>query len=240
MGKSRDIADGTRYVDVSGDTMTGNLLLPNLGVDTDDDTKSLRLSANATQATSGVAIQLWGKDVASWGGGIHYLADTRGVDGSHRFWTWDGSAFVNRATIDEAGRVTTPYQPRFHATKGDGHIYSTRGVITFNLIARNNGNNFNGTRFTCPVSGDYFFYFHCHSENTTGEGQIGLRINGNPAWGGSQYTREMDGNAAMTPITVNLIHSLSAGDYVELDNFSLIIWAGDSSSGVTFGGYLMG
>lgn len=197
-----------RYVNASGDTMTGNLLLPNLGVDTNDDAASLRLSANDTQATSGVAIQLWGKDMGSWGGGIHYIADTRGVDGRHRFWTWDGSTFVNRASIDEAGRVTMPYQPSFRALSPATGNYTTvsGGIIPFNATSHNIGGHFNTStyRFTAPVAGTYLFCFSGFNNGASGE-RISIVVNGSTRFAqGSRYGGYNDwDNTAIFYLSVN-------------------------------------
>jgi hypothetical protein len=81
----------------------GRTKLNNLS--TEADTQTLGIHANANNASSGVSVILWGKDMNDWGGDIHYLADSRGVSGAHRFWNWDGTNFLQRATLDKAGRL---------------------------------------------------------------------------------------------------------------------------------------
>jgi hypothetical protein len=70
---------------------------------TEADTQTLGIHANANNASSGTSVILWGKDMNDWGGDVHYLADSRGVSGAHRFWNWDGTNFLQRVTIDKNG-----------------------------------------------------------------------------------------------------------------------------------------
>ena len=74
-------------------------------ISNESDSSTLSLTANANNSSSGTAIIQWGKDVATWGGDIHYLADSRGVNGSHVFWNYDGTNFLERARIDKNGNM---------------------------------------------------------------------------------------------------------------------------------------
>jgi hypothetical protein len=74
-------------------------------ISTESDSLNLRLHANVNNASSGVSVILWGKDVGTWGGDVHYLADSRGASGAHRFWNWDGTNFLQRMSIDKTGLV---------------------------------------------------------------------------------------------------------------------------------------
>lgn len=102
------IAKGDAAVQRTGDTLSGNLILPNLGIDTDSDSQTIRMSANSSQSSAGVSIIQWGKDMSTWGGDIHYLTDSRGVGGNHVFWKWDGTNFVQLVTISKAGGIKFP------------------------------------------------------------------------------------------------------------------------------------
>jgi len=152
--------DLSSKVSKTGDTMTGNLLLPGLGVDTDSDSHVIRMSANASQSSAGVAILQWGKDMSTWGGDIHYLTDSRGVSGQHRFWKWDGTNFVQTMGIDSSGRVTMPYQPAVTAYPSSPAAAAGGDSthLVFGSTKFNNGNHYNTSTgiFTCPVAGYYF------------------------------------------------------------------------------------
>ena len=79
--------------------------LKTVNLSTEVDSSTLLMSANATNNSSGTSIVQWGKDVATWGGDIHYIADSRGVNGSHVFWNYDGTSFLERARIDKTGNM---------------------------------------------------------------------------------------------------------------------------------------
>lgn len=242
MGKSRDTADGTRYVDASGDTMTGNLLLPDLGLDTNNTTSTLRISANENQATSGVAVQLWGKDTGGWGGDVHYLTDSRGASGQHRFWKWTGSAFVNLANIDAEGRLSLPYQPAWFAAGNVGwHTTSTGGIVPLAAVPMNRGNHYNtsGSKFTAPVTGVYQVNIMAYMNTTA---QLCLKLNGSdyvPTGGDTAFmlfTNNATGHE-MTSASGSIY--LNAGDYIQLtarNNQSVTLYTGHTS----FSGYLAG
>jgi hypothetical protein len=102
------IAKGDAAVQRTGDTLSGNLILPNLGIDTDSDSQTIRMSANSAQSSAGVSIIQWGKDMSTWGGDIHYLTDSRGVGGNHVFWKWDGTNFVQLVTVSKNGGIKFP------------------------------------------------------------------------------------------------------------------------------------
>jgi hypothetical protein len=90
-----------------------NLALGNLTLLSDtpkimvsDDTKNLIISNNAQNSSSGVSIPMFGKDEAGgWAGDIHYITDSRGTSGMHRFFSWNGSAWAQHLTIDNTGYV---------------------------------------------------------------------------------------------------------------------------------------
>ena len=80
--------------------------------------------------------------------------------------TADGSESVTeRMKIDNAGRVTMPYQPAFEATvgtafSGDGSVAGTETFV-FSLARVNVGSHYNTSTgiFTAPVTGLYQFNF---------------------------------------------------------------------------------
>jgi hypothetical protein len=76
-----------------------------VSISTESDAGTLSLTANTSNSSGGTSIIQWGKDAATWGGDIHYLADSRGVNGSHVFWNYDGTNFLERARIDKNGNM---------------------------------------------------------------------------------------------------------------------------------------
>jgi hypothetical protein len=73
-------------------------------ISSESDSTILGLYGSSTNASNGTSVILWGKDMESWGGDVHYLADSRGVSGAHRFWNWDGTSYLQRAMFDKSGR----------------------------------------------------------------------------------------------------------------------------------------
>lgn len=75
------------------------------GIHTDSDTEQLLLTNNDNEASSGVSIVQWGRQHASTGfqGDIHYIVDSRGSSGKHRFYEYNGSGWTNLVSIDGAG-----------------------------------------------------------------------------------------------------------------------------------------
>lgn len=120
---------------------------------------------------------------------------------------------TERMRIDNQGRVTTPYQPRFHVTKTNGH--GTTGKITFNTADVNVGNNYNtstGT-FTAPVAGDYLITTTALSNNGT---TIGLDLLKN----GNRYavTEESFAGVGYRSTSITAIVPLSANDTLQVHN----------------------
>jgi hypothetical protein len=74
-------------------------------ISTEVDSATIGLFANVNSGSNGTSVVLWGKDMATWGGDVHYLVDSRGVSGAHRFWTWDGTNYLHRAMIDAPGNL---------------------------------------------------------------------------------------------------------------------------------------
>jgi hypothetical protein len=126
---------------------------------------------------------------------------------------------TERMRIDSAGRVTTPYQPKFFASQ---RTSSASGIIlSFVVTSLNTGGNFNGTRFTCPISGTYKFYYASLFGGTTSVGRFYLYKNGSTAYGensGDSIQLRIDNSTNIGfpygERTVTI--SASAGDYFEI------------------------
>jgi hypothetical protein len=120
-------------------------------ISTEIDSTILGLHANANNGSSGTSVILWGKDMATWGGDVHYLADSRGASGAHRFWNWDGTNFLQRMSIDKTGLVdmgvlkSTMFDPNYTLTDSTARTYAANTWYTLP-----------GTLLRPPSSGSYF------------------------------------------------------------------------------------
>ena len=157
----------TRYVNTTGDTMTGSLTGTSAGF-----TGDVNIGNNASSNPLS-KLRL---------GGTQYgAADIRPTDeGGHKvgmaFYT-DGTGDttidpVLRMTIDSSGIVTKPNQPCFHAypsttTTVLNTTNATWEKLPFDTTAWDVGNNFNTTnkRFTAPVTGMYLMNWMFQIEN---------------------------------------------------------------------------
>ena len=169
-------AADTRYVNTTGDTMSGDLTI-------DTDTFHVDVADNRVGiGTVSPAYQLDLQGGATTNERIRLL---RGTDDTNQFMTLgynhisthranvalasaqtglsfkqvgsDGTRTV--MAIDSAGRITTPYQPAFRAY--DNETVTNNGVIVFDSVNQRGGTNYSTSngRFTCPVAGWYHFHF---------------------------------------------------------------------------------
>jgi hypothetical protein len=74
-------------------------------ISTESDSMTIGLFANTNSGSNGTSLILWGKDMGTWGGDVHYLVDSRGASGAHRFWTWDGTNYLHKVMIDSPGNL---------------------------------------------------------------------------------------------------------------------------------------
>ena len=159
----------------------------------------------------------------SWGGAPSRM----------NFYTRTPSNALNKnLAIDEYGRVTTPYQPSFHARRSAAYTgYAANGVdgsslqiILYNVADYNTGSGFNPAngRFTAPVAGVYYFRAECYSTKTNW-GQSWFVVNGSRRSGTDSVPPSAGaivGNSA--------IIKLAAQDYVGFHPY-----ANDSNQTVT-------
>ena len=223
-----------RYLQPNGQTpMSSYLRTPNYGISSYSDSANASLEANPGLGTQGTAIKAWGRSVATNGGDIHYVTDTRGAGGSHRFYGWNGTSLSTLGGIDSLGRFTTPLQPRASLSHtGAIAITSDTDLTSSNFYDTsivNIGGYFNAStgRFTCPVAGVYRIFFRCTSSGTGCN--VRLRKNGtgiNEAYGG--------GGGDLQTVCSEAIVSCVAGDYLHIQVNTLNAIAGPQHKQVTF------
>nr|BDD47257.1 hypothetical protein 6 [bacterium] len=160
----------TRYVNASGDTMTGNLTIEGatLGSTFANAAYGNGVRVEQTSYTADNYVSLieapYIANYSSAGAHVRIGAKFNGGGSSLAMGTSNayGSGITNTALeIDSAGRVTMPYQPAFFCRPPTGFTINGEVAIsgTWDLSGGgyNTGNHFNlsnGT-FTAPISGKY-------------------------------------------------------------------------------------
>jgi hypothetical protein len=172
------------------------------------------------------------------------------------YTTADGtSSGTERMRIDNAGRVTKPYQPGFRAGKSSvAATVATGAIFQFNSVSSggkfNTGSNYNTTTgtFTCPIAGSYYFHSEVIlegvSNNTDLTDLLQITVNGTlvaysekRAW----YVTNTTGSGAYYVDNISAVLYLSAGDAVRIVNGSAVTVT--QHSNVNYGifeGYLLG
>lgn len=168
----------------------------------------LRLNADGTNRTS---IDLYGPNSASSPEQIMFKANN-----------------AERMRIDNAGRVTMPYQPAFQVTNAS----NSSGTLLWQSQATNVGNHYNPATgaFTAPVTGLYIFSVTVGSSSTFG---LDLRVNG------SNFRRLENSNiGGFYWSTVSVVYKAIAGDAIDVTTFTGTVATNAPYGG--FSGYLLG
>ena len=151
MGKSKELATGAAYVDASGDTMTGDLVLDKQTATSQD------AILNSVKFVNSYASPTYIASIDAYKG---YYDNNIGFKFNTQVGGGGGSAVsLNAMTIDASGRVTMPYQPFF-----DGQ-FSNSGPMaadSLNIISQTSNSGItlgnSNTRLTVPVEGYYFVH----------------------------------------------------------------------------------
>ena len=229
MGKSHDLARGasslyqtqsasdTRYVNTTGDGMTGNLGVggaangsyaitshssggQNLRFENDNEYAFFRLQDNGD-------LQIW----AHGDDNINLMNGT-------------GSG-TTRMNIDGSGRVTMPYQPSFYGYPSSNVTITLDGswtTVNFGSTGWNTGNHYNtsNSRFTAPVAGKYLITWMWQLENANVADWIYFypRVNGVNGSNRSKGISFADFRNEATYHTENgsWIVNLAVNDYVDI------------------------
>ena len=241
MGKSKDLATGaayqdqtesdTRYVNTSGDTMTGTLVAgTRLQVGDASITQqypALGYVADFQASTGSQTFISIAEPSASSLGNNGVII---GEDASDTYITQRGNKNIklatqdlNRLIVDGSGRVTMPYQPSFRAYGSQSWtVISSGNIGTMTLVNENYdvGGNYNTSnyRFTAPVAGKYLIHLHAYvrletHDDDSNHAYAAIYRNGSGAGGASSiygYYNEGDYDS-MANVTV--IMDMAANDY---------------------------
>ena len=172
-------------------------------------------SGNFSQSTAAIAGRRTSQSTdANWHGGeLHFYTAVKSVSSY-------GVGLRTRMIIDDAGRVTMPYQPAFRAT-GDNTTFTLTNtvpaVVIFKVAETNIGNVYNTAngRFTVPISGVYTLSASLLI-STGGATRVDLHFRKN---GGVWLDHEFrDGGAVSTNASFNISIQgyLYTGDFVEV------------------------
>ena len=155
MSNARNLSQGdTRFVNTSGDTMTGDLSVTSgdVGIGTSSPSSPLHVVGDSSGDFLGGGIRINDTNNSSdW-----FL----GAAGSGSFQIAE-AAGSTRLVIDTSGRVTMPNQPMVFVTKTStqavSNSESSQTTLDFTSEIFDINNNFNLTndRFTAPVTGRY-------------------------------------------------------------------------------------
>jgi hypothetical protein len=240
---SLDNVDLSSRVAKSGDTMTGNLIVDaNVGIGTSSPAGKIDVQTGTNEysvfrsTVAGADILL--KDSGTTLGNVRL----RGINNAMAFIAGGDE----RLRIDNAGRVTKPYQPMFTAntpttaTLLSGSYWKFGG---WNVI-KNIGGHYNGTTgvFTAPVSGVYLFrtVIMGYDFSNSSSPHVGFSLNGSDNSGGQVYGAndlwEHPTNANHKTDSMHLFY-LNANDFVAIRALSENI---GQSSRTYFMGCLLG
>lgn len=212
---TKEESDG-RYMTSTGVTpMSAYLKTPNYGITSGSDSQSASLEANPLLGTQGTGIKAWGRNMATYGGDIHYISDMRGTSGAHRFYGWNGSSWIENAKLDAGGRLILANQPSIYLDGNSSTVTFTAGqVVNYLTPVHTYGGmvwDSASGRVTVPVAGRYvisYITYHYHA----GACRTTIRHNGSIyALVHSNNAAQDDGSRGNTTI-----RNMAAGDYIQL------------------------
>ena len=170
-------AADTRYVNATGDTMSGNLTTTgNVGVgETSPNLGSSGTGLHIKGAASKDGVIKLDSQTANRSGIVQFTENGTdkwriGYDATSNHLEFTRSGVADRMLISDDGYVTTPSQPAFVAHTVSTSTLANGATPIFNNTATNRGNIYNTSngRFTAPLSGLYSIGAHIRIHTTTG------------------------------------------------------------------------
>ena len=213
-------AADTRYVNTTGDTMTGNLTVSGGSFSATGTSTLTNPEADlglyhsfknlSSDINTGVGISLGSNNNP----GATMYAQRTGANNEHKLGfsvrNNSGSSYT-RMAIDGSGRVTMPYQPSFEAYRTLGNV-GVGNVVVFNQTRHNTGNHYNTSNgtFTAPVAGNYIFTCHGFTNNTA---DLTMDMQVNQA---NILRMQFDTNAGYRGQVLSAVFNLSVNDTVRM------------------------
>ncbi len=250
-------AADTRYVNVTGDSMTGNLGVKATLKTTHADADVVQFGgtgylANWEDAETYLAENLY----VNSSGGYRYLTNSHAslysqTTGKHQFkvapsGSADGTPTLTTGLeIDNSGRVTMPNQPSFGAYQLTGNYTTGSGYHKMILdgVRWNEGSHYSTTnsKFTAPIDGVYHFSAHVNRYSVNDDYYFSILFQVNNAihtMGSRFHSRGATDLVASMSQTIKL----TANDYVEVYSYSNDTSSGFSNGAIwnTFSGFLVG
>ena len=226
-------AADTRYVNASGDTMSGDLTIDTntfhvdvadnrVGIGTTTPVHDLQI--HKATASSQARIQMTTNESGTTNGDGYAVAMEAGNRVYH--WLYENAPmqFATNNTlnmvINANGSVTKPNQPAFMSYKNGSHLeasgHNRVQSWTEHFDVGSHFDNSTG-RFVAPIAGKYFFTFNAmHSGNVSGDLQFKIYKNGN------EYIKSNDTSdgGSWDQCTVVCIMDMAVNDYAEPYQYS--------------------
>ena len=206
MSKARDIADGTRYVDVTGDTMTGQLVVQR---STSGDEPHISAKVVNTGTSAGVAL-----DCQATGGRQYEIQST--TSGSLIFYDRDNSRYV--AQIHEGGQFVNDRKPFAFVRVDTDQSLTAAAVTPYNYVVASQNLNWNTTNkgFTVPVTGIYQIAAALRVQNYNGDYLFyHIRANGSALLDSPHFLNQPKGGGGFGTSYVATSVKLTANDFID-------------------------
>ena len=223
-GYNRTEADG-RYVNASGDTMTGGLTVTGSNF---ANTTYTGTSVNPTGVYTGLT---------SDGGFTINVRDSGYLQLS--------TNNTERVRVDSAGYVTTPYNPAFVAFMSANHTTTVNGQLPFDSLSteipsqRSTGYSTANRRFTAPVTGLYQFSVSLDFAGNYSNYYFWCGINGGGRY--RDFLENVDILANGGFYSTFSIH-MTTGDYTQLHSgvTGINLYGGNAAWNCVWQGHLIG
>jgi hypothetical protein len=159
--------------------------------------------------------------MATYGGDIHYITDSRGASGAHRFYGWNGSSWTENAKIDSSGRMNINNQPSILLNGNSSTATFTAGQYVTTLTSEHSAGGMvwdSGLgRVTVPVAGRYLISTNVY-HYSTGSRRHAIMHNGTQVG----LAHSSNSTVADESRGITMVRNLAAGDWIGLQ----IVYAG--------------